>query len=894
MCLVLVHRRRRTLYHRNRSSCSYEAHELMDIMDTTSSPTDSTGIATEEQQHEMANSLATQYNPESPADISFYSVTARWCKRATQFQAFEGEIQQWLCQQVSPAIQDLTVPHHSTAACCTLCASVARLKAHCESFVTCQKKYANAEKGLVEAEKGLVEAKEARVEAEKQLAEAETEYAQANHRWMANGQSSENVEMLELLTMRVADKAGRVADKANAIAEKDKLIAEKIGRIAAITGRIAAETRHIASEGVSIAREAGSIAKDVVKISILHSEVHSLLTSLRIAGNETSLVMSGSGKPRPSLKLDETRFDAEPQACPSKFEHLCELSVLQLDKTNLLRMLTDEQVKLLTPFCNHLQCVFEKAILLDPKDAKYRQKIELTVKAILGWNVHQSMNLSTCTTKFYIPGNVGQERNGVQPILHAILVKMAQVLGLRSNGTQEQGMPKFRNRSCRFVDSVVTNPEEEYLPAILPAMLGLPIEVKPITRKSTTVAKLLAEAENQVVGHLAKRAMSSFDFGGIGEDCAVFGLSLNMGSVTVIVLELSGVGTADVKVTAQRTNRMPLFDKGTRKNVCGENVKDVEDSFGEKIEQVRQGMPAGFYLLAQTLMSVHDRVGTSALTKTSEGECHSFGMHLDATESIELGALLGSGAFSHVFRLKEKETNDVFVKVPKSPQMEKSLLNEVQALTELAGLKNDIPQLFDTEQPLKTMHMRKRCETSTIPCLPLRGFIGQPASHQQSWTIEGLQSLVSTVYGVLQFANLKRWTHLDVRPSNIITRGSTVMLIDWGSARRTTDELSGFVGCPPYAHDQLFDQPQKLRPCLDYDLASLAYTVTCLFHGRIIWSGGFPNHHPVSDDFKQMRLVITRNVLNLLFRGKDRKSRKIKQALVTAIGKSRKRKYSGN
>jgi hypothetical protein len=139
--------------------------------------------------------------------------------------------------------------------------------------------------------------------------------------------------------------------------------------------------------------------------------------------------------------------------------------------------------------------------------------------------------------QFFIPGCVGQETKGAQPILYAIMAKMTQILGLASHITQEQGVPKIGNRSGHYVDFVVTHCAEEYLMAILPAMLGVPIEVKPISRKGILIPKLLLEAQDQVVGHLAKRAMSSFDFGGIGEDCTVFGLTLDMGSVTLLVLQ---------------------------------------------------------------------------------------------------------------------------------------------------------------------------------------------------------------------------------------------------------------------------------------------------------------------------------------------------------------------
>ena len=475
------------------------------------------------------------------------------------------------------------------------------------------------------------------------------------------------------------------------------------------------------------------------------------------------------------------------------------------------------------------------------------------------------------------------------------MVKMAEVLGLESRITNALRIRKEGNRPYRIVDSVVTNPEEEHLFAILPAMLGVPIEVKPITRTNTTADKLLAEAENQVVGHLAKRAMYSFDFGGIGENCTVFGLALNMATITVVGLELSGVGTDKVDLTTQRTRRMPLFDKATRGQLFGDKATDGENALEEKTEEMLEGMSVGFCLLARMLVSVHAAVGASLNTSNNDRR-HCFVMHADDAESMELGDPLGSGAFSHVYKLIQKDKGDMFVKVPKSYRLKNSLIIEAAALQVLS--ENDyIPKLCDTKNPIKTLHIKIRCESSTIPCLPLRGLIGRPTSRQQRWKRSGLENIAVKVYKALKYANDKGWAHLDVRPSNIITHDEEVMLIDWGCARSIHDKLTRFVGCPPYAHDDLFSQPTKLVPCLDHDLASLAYTLACLHHGRIPWAGDFPNHLPVSDGVKKKRFKITCNVLKSLLNNDDPESKEVKQALSNAITceeiKNTKRK-SGN
>jgi serine/threonine protein kinase len=121
------------------------------------------------------------------------------------------------------------------------------------------------------------------------------------------------------------------------------------------------------------------------------------------------------------------------------------------------------------------------------------------------------------------------------------------------------------------------------------------------------------------------------------------------------------------------------------------------------------------------------------------------------------------------------------------------------------------------------------CESSALNCLLLKGLIGLPASQQQCWESEKLEAIFIAVCSALKYANEKKWAHLDVRPSNILTSVDfnppngdiKVMLIDWGCASRTTANVRSFVGCTPYAHDQLFDlSTNPCHPSLDHDLAS--------------------------------------------------------------------------
>ena len=289
---------------------------------------------------------------------------------------------------------------------------------------------------------------------------------------------------------------------------------------------------------------------------------------------------------------------------------------------------------------------------------------------------------------------------------------------------------------------------------------------------------------------------------------------------------------------------------------------DAEENgqcFAETVKGIN-GMPAGFCLLARTLMSVERGVENFRFADKKSFHGRSSlrsGLPQDAAP-FRLGQYLGSGAFSHVLKLIIKGRNDVFAKVPRSYRMRMCLVGEATALNELSG-HPCIPVPYDPHDPVKTLDIHFRCEISTIACLPLVGLIGQPTCKEGIlYTDEILETIFKKVLGAIKYAHKKHWAHLDIRPANIITSvnlasGSfEVMLIDWGCAHRNDQELKGFFGCPPYAHNELFGLTKKWTPSLKHDLASLAYSVAHLSRGSITWPG-FVNHHAVTDGVRNNR-----------------------------------------
>ncbi len=795
----------------------------------------------------MNHFIAERFNSESESEPDegrkgmfeknsrgFVSVTARWRERVSAANKLQDTMQQW-CQEATHEMIDLD--RHAEVAFGLKCSTRRNVK--------CERTLCRAFEVLKESCETFLNSKKSHACAEIALAAARTRHAEVE----VQPDESEN-RLISSLT-----------------------ILEEL---------VASRNENVAARSEIVASKSGEVAFHAIVISKSHIQLKCLLGAIEIAANEGSVVTTiGSKSASKSHDTGDSGIDPVVSS-PTSLDKLCDISPREVDAADFLPGLSRHNAGLLVPFYEHLKLGFGKASILNDKDAEYRQRINETVDGIIGFSVNESPNQSI----FYAPGCECQEKKGVQPILYAIMVKLVQLVGNGKHITREQAIAKVKNRKARVVDFVVTLVREYFL-AIIPAMLGIPIEVKPITRKKKTVDQLLLEALNQVVGHLAKHAMFAVNQGGIGEDCKFFGLELTMGSVAVIVLELSGVGTADVNVKAWRTKRSPLFDKATREHLFGKNAKDVEASL-ENLED-EFGMPAGFCLLARMLLSVERGSGNFLVVNSKRNHgCFSIrSLRPLRPAPVKLGRYLGSGSFSHVLTLVIKGRYDVFAKVPKSHRMKKAMEREVKALKAVGG-HACIPELFDPKDPVKTLDIHIRCEISAMACLPLVGLIGRPTNHDYSpWESSALEIIFKKVYDALKYAHHKHWAHLDVRPANIITSFNVtrltfeVMLVDWGCAHRNDQGLKGFVGCPPYAHNDLFGLKKKWTPSLDHDLASLVYSVASLSHGSIPWSG-FSNHHAVTDDARNNRRDTVGNVWAPLLK-EWKLSREDEDAILHAI-----------
>ena len=427
----------------------------------------------------------------------------------------------------------------------------------------------------------------------------------------------------------------------NAVADKKAIVARDVKAVADKKAIVALNVKTVADKNAAVADKATNIATS-------HTLAKEVLATLSRAGNETAMTKGTEGNKGSATNqeskaqnvLDVNRFAAELPS-PSKVDKARQPKVIvdgnAVKDWGFLDDLEPTTVDALAAFHEYLKSFILSATVVNGTETAFKTNIAATVQAILYWEP----GTTTQGQDHFFPGPECDETTGVEPVLYAIMTKICHVQELGHYCIAEQRMLLDDCRERR-IDFVVT-PVEEYLMAILPAMLGVPIELKSVARTSCDVGKLLLGAQNQVLGHLAKRARFSLDFGGIGEDCKVFGLELTMGSIAVIALKLSGVGTSNVEVSTSRSQRAPLFDEETRTRLLGERCSDVNKCLEDSKE--RAGMPGGFHLLARALMSAPQQTGAALLIpcpgRRSTFQPHSFFPKAGASP-IRVGTCLGS------------------------------------------------------------------------------------------------------------------------------------------------------------------------------------------------------------------------------------------------------------
>ena len=351
-----------------------------------------------------------------------------------------------------------------------------------------------------------------------------------------------------------------------------------------------------------------------------------------------------------AASLDATRFEPMEVPSPDAVDEL--MQNCARFKIEQAPYIDGQNPHVLSDFVGFLQKLLKKSNVPsdDYKSKKYSSHIRETVRAIVDWEADTNDSVPA----LYKPSWKDHETRGAQPILCAIMWKIAYMCNGDRHFFREQFVPKEGTRSPRFVDVVISD-VVELVKATIPALLDVPLEIKPTAREKVPLSKLLVQGENQVIGHLAKILMEAFHLGGIGVDSGVRGVVMTMVSVEIVELELSGVGTSKVKLETRKTGHLPLFDMDITLSLLG-SMKDKPCVIKNCLPQFTKGdsHQAGFIMLQNLL---------SGQPKRHEPTSSTYSFWTGDT-FIQLGRLLGSGAFSSVYALKEHD--EAFLKTPKS------------------------------------------------------------------------------------------------------------------------------------------------------------------------------------------------------------------------------------
>jgi hypothetical protein len=235
----------------------------------------------------------------------------------------------------------------------------------------------------------------------------------------------------------------------------------------------------------------------------------------------------------------------------------------------------------LTDFAGFLQTLLKKSKVprYDYRSEQYSSQIQETVTAIVDWERDTNGSVPT----LFKPCWKGHETRGAHPILCAIMWKIGCLCNGNKHFSREQFVPREGMRSPRFVDVVISD-VVELVKATIPALLDVPLEIKPTAREKVPLSKMLKQGENQIIGHLAKILMEAFHLGGIGANRVVRGVVMTMVSVEIVEMKLSGMGTAEVKLETSKTGHEPLFDMETTLNLLGSMSCVVKNSLNQFIE----------------------------------------------------------------------------------------------------------------------------------------------------------------------------------------------------------------------------------------------------------------------------------------------------------------------
>ena len=322
----------------------------------------------------------------------------------------------------------------------------------------------------------------------------------------------------------------------------------------------------------SAARELNSAAGELL---YCHESVRDSLANLARAENITQDTLGTRADAQSEIAktamVDDSRVNQMPCSLDTATKILENCRELELPRVEILQNNGE-----ILQFFMFLQSFFatSKPSANDYCSPSFKEDISTTVNTILQWtpkeaneevpnesikDIDQKTTEAVTEETNWAPSGLAEETKGAHPILFAIMQKISSLLDYGTQLTHEQFIQKSGGRKSRFIDGTADR-VMEHLRAAMAVFLGDPIEIKPLSRKGESFAKLVQQGENQTIGHCMQILLDrDFNFGGgLGRDGKVRGAVLTMISIEIIQVHLLDVGTENVRVEVLKT----FFENG--------------------------------------------------------------------------------------------------------------------------------------------------------------------------------------------------------------------------------------------------------------------------------------------------------------------------------------------
>jgi hypothetical protein len=265
----------------------------------------------------------------------------------------------------------------------------------------------------------------------------------------------------------------------------------------------------------------------------------------------------------------------------------------------------DDTQNILKSFQVFVTALYNNAIEYDREDETHDHYVQNTTEAILKWK-DDDIFIEKENNTYARPSTTKDDETKVdQSILQAVITRIINVLirnverdevlhqqeievmTERTMQNQHYTSDTYNQKHMHRRIDITTQRREEFVKMMPPVMLQTAIEIK-VARQDTKSQfhNVLVKGRSQVFGHVSKLIeQKGFDFAGIGRDVAGLGVNLTLLSIEVIQMNLSGVGTKNVKIDTLSTGFVPLlgqelWSEDNRKMILKSLVENELEGYG--------------------------------------------------------------------------------------------------------------------------------------------------------------------------------------------------------------------------------------------------------------------------------------------------------------------------